>query len=348
LLSLDRHAPFPQSPDGWMGQEKPACCKAGPEERAMSEKTIVGIDISKKRLDVAVLPANEQWAVANGEPEREELAARLKMHKPGLVVVEATGGLEMPVVAILAAAELPVVVANPRQVRDFAKAKGRLAKTDKIDARLLAEFGHAIEPEVRPLKDAEAQELDALITRRRQLVEMLVQEKNRLSGAPRRLQRDIKEHIEELQRRLARLNVDIGNAVKSHPLWREQDSLLRSVPGVGTVLSTTVLAELQEIGKLDRRKIAALIGVAPFNRDSGMMRGRRSIWGGRAQVRTVLYMATFSAIRFNPVLRAFFDRLRAAGKPYKVALTASMRKLLTILNAMVRDRRPWSPEPQAT
>jgi transposase len=314
----------------------------------MGEKIIVGIDISKKRLDVAVLPANEQWAVTNAEAEREELAARLKVLEPRLVVVEATGGLEMPIVALLADAGLPVVVTNPRQVRDFAKAKGRLAKTDKIDARLLAEFGQGIEPEVRPLKDAEAQELTALITRRRQLVEMLVQEKNRLSGAPRRLQRDIKEHIEELKRRLARLNVDISNAVKSSPLWREQDSLLRSVPGVGVLLSATLLAELREVGKLDRRKIAALVGVAPFNRDSGMMRGRRAIWGGRAQVRAVLYMATFSAIRFNPVLRAFFQRLRAAGKPYKVALTASMRKLLVILNAMVRDKRPWCPQPQTT
>jgi transposase len=314
----------------------------------MGEKIIVGIDISKKRLDVAVLPANEQWAVTNAEAEREELAARLKVLEPRLVVVEATGGLEMPIVALLADAGLPVVVTNPRQVRDFAKAKGRLAKTDKIDARLLAEFGQGIEPEVRPLKDAEAQELAALITRRRQLVEMLVQEKNRLALAPRRLQRDIKEHIEELKRRLARLNVDISNAVKSSPLWREQDSLLRSVPGVGVLLSATLLAELREVGKLDRRKIAALVGVAPFNRDSGMMRGRRAIWGGRAQVRAVLYMATFSAIRFNPVLRAFFQRLRAAGKPYKVALTASMRKLLVILNAMVRDKRPWCPQPQTT
>lgn len=312
----------------------------------MSEKTIIGIDISKKRLDVAILPANEQWAVRNGEPEREELAARLRAHGPRLVVVEATGGLEVPVVAVLAAAGLPVVVVNPRNVRAFAQAKGTLAKTDKLDSNILAQFGQSIEPELRPLKDAETQELDALITRRRQLVDMVVQEKNRLSGAPRRVQRDIKEHIEELQRWLARLNVDIGDAVKSHPLWKEQDSLLRSTPGVGIVLSTTVLAELQEIGKLDRRKIAALVGVAPFNRDSGMMRGRRRIWGGRAQVRTVLYMATLSAIRFNPVVRAFFDRLRAAGKPWKVALTASMRKLLTILNAMVRDGRRWSPGPQ--
>jgi len=303
----------------------------------------VGIDVAKATLDVAVAPTAERWTLAYTEREVAGLVRRLTGLHPALVVLEATGGLEGPLVGALATAGLPVVVVNPRQVRDFAKATGTLAKTDALDAAVLAHFAAAVRPTPRPLPDAATQTLAALVTRRRQLVEMLTAERNRLGSAPRVLRAEIQAHLTWLQRRLARLDTDLGQAIRTSPVWRVQDDLLRSVPGVGPVLSATLLASLPELGTLNRKAIAALVGVAPLNRDSGTLRGRRRVWGGRAAVRAVLYMGTLVAVRHNPVLRAFYQRLRAVGKLPKVALTACMRKLLTILNAMLKHQTPWSP-----
>ena len=303
----------------------------------------VGIDVAKATLDVAVAPTAERWTLAYTEREVAGLVRRLTGLHPALVVLEATGGLEGPLVGALATAGLPVVVVNPRQVRDFAKATGTLAKTDALDAAVLAHFAAAVRPTPRPLPDAATQTLAALVTRRRQLVEMLTAERNRLGSAPRVLRAEIQAHLTWLQRRLARLDTDLGQAIRTSPVWRVQDDLLRSVPGVGPVLSATLLASLPELGTLNRKAIAALVGVAPLNRDSGTLRGRRRVWGGRAAVRAVLYMGTLVAVRHNPVLRAFYQRLRAVGKLPKVALTACMRKLLTILNAMLNHQTPWSP-----
>jgi transposase len=258
-----------------------------------------------------------------------------------LVVLEATGGIELPLVGALAAAGLPVVVVNPRQVREFARATGRLAKTDAIDAQVLARFAEAVQPALRPLPDAATQQLSSLVTRRRQVIEMLTAEKNRLRTTAPAVRDHVKEHILWLERSLSDLDRELEQAIHSSDIWRAQDDLLQSAPGVGQVLSTTLLAELPELGTLNRKEIAALVGVAPLNRDSGTLRGRRTVWGGRSQVRAVLYMAALVATRFNPVIRAFYQRLQAAGKPKKVALTACMRKLLTILNAMMRHQIPW-------
>ena len=303
----------------------------------------VGIDVAKASLDVAVHPTTERWTLAYTEREVAGLVTRLTGLHPALVVLEATGGLEGPLVGALAAAGLPVVVVNPRQVRDFAKATGLLAKTDALDAAVLAHFAAAVRPTPRALPDAATQALAALVTRRRQLVAMLTAERNRLSSAPRALRAEIQAHITWLQRRLGRLDEDLHQAIRTSPAWRAQDDLLQSVPGVGPVLARTLLASLPELGHLDRKAIAALVGVAPLNRDSGTFRGRRRVWGGRAAVRAVLYMGTLVAVRHNPVLRAFYQRLRAAGKLPKVALTACMRKLLTILNAMLKQQTRWNP-----
>ena len=303
----------------------------------------VGIDVAKATLDVAVAPTAERWTLAYTEREMAGLVTRLTALAPALVVLEATGGLEGPLVGALAAAGLPVVVVNPRQVRDFAKATGLLAKTDALDAAVLAHFAATVRPTPRPLPDAATQTLAALVTRRRQLVEMLTAERNRLGSAPRTLRAEIQAHITWLKRRLARLDTDLGQAIRTSPAWHVQDDLLRSVPGVGPVLAATLLASLPELGTLNRKAIAALVGVAPLNRDSGTLRGRRRVWGGRAAVRAVLYMGTLVAVRHNPVLRAFYQRLRAVGKLPKVALTACMRKLLTILNAMLKHQQPWTP-----
>ncbi|MGH7363754.1 MAG: IS110 family transposase, partial [Candidatus Methylomirabilales bacterium] len=296
----------------------------------------VGIDVAKATLDVAVHPTAARWTAAHTERAVAALTTRLAALAPALVVLEATGGLERPLVGALAAAGLPVVVVNPRQIRDFAKATGTLAKTDALDAAVLAHFAAAVRPTPRPLPDAATQTLAALVTRRRQLVEMLTAERNRLGSASRPLRAEIQAHITWLKRRLARLDTDLGQAIRTSPAWRVQDDLLQSVPGVGPVLSRTLLASLPELGTLHRRAIAALVGVAPLNRDSGTCRGRRRVWGGRAAVRAVLYMGALVAVRHNPVLRAFYRRLRAVGKLPKVALTACMRKLLTILNAMLK------------
>lgn len=301
----------------------------------------VGIDVSKGLLDVAVLPEGESWSATNDEEGITQVVKRLKSLRPRLVVLEATGGMETALVGAAATARLPVVVVNPRQVRDFAKSVGALAKTDAIDARVLARFAEAVRPEVRPLKDKEASQFSALIARRRQLVEMLTAEKNRLGTAPEAIHPSIEEHIAWLEQRLEDINGKLKKAIKKSPVWRAKDQLLRTVPGVGSVFSATLVAGLPELGALNRKRIAALVGVAPFNRDSGKYRGRRCIWGGRGSIRAVLYMATLAATRFNPAIRAFYLRLCAAGKEKKIALTACMRKLLTILNAMVKTGTPW-------
>ena len=308
----------------------------------------VGIDVSKGLLDVAVLPEGEAWSATNDEEGITQVVKRLKSLRPRLVVLEATGGMETAFVGAAATARLPVVVVNPRQVRDFAKSVGALAKTDAIDARVLARFAEAVRPEVRPLKDKEASQLSALIARRRQLVEMLTSEKNRLGSAPEAIHPSLEEHIEWLEQRLTDINGKLRKAIKKSPVWRAKEQLLRTAPGVGAVLSATLVAGLPELGALNRKRIAALVGVAPFNRDSGKYRGKRCIWGGRGSIRAVLYMATLAATRFNPAIRAFYLRLCAAGKEKKVALTACMRKLLAILNAMVKAGTPWQPRCEQT
>jgi transposase len=305
--------------------------------------TFVGIDVSKTQLDMAVCPSGATESFPNEEPGIKTLVERLRAVKPMLIVLEATGGIERSAVRALVAAELPVTVANPRQVRDFAKATGQLAKTDVLDAQILARFAEAVRPALRPLPDEMTLELRALIARRRQIIEMLTAEKNRLSRAPRRVHKRIEAHIRWLQSEVERADEDIDQTIRQSPIWREQEDLLKSVPGIGPVVSRTMLAELPELGSLNRKQIAALVGVAPLNWDSGLMRGRRVIWGGRAHVRTALYMAALAASRRNPVIREFYSRLRAAGKKPNVALVACMRKLVVILNAMLKHRVPWRP-----
>lgn len=301
----------------------------------------MGIDVSKASLDVAVLPLAQDRSFTNDEVGVTELVAWAKMLKPDLIVLEATGGLQMLATGMLVAAGLPVAVVNPRQMRDFAKATGKLAKTDRIDARVIAQFGLAIQPEPRPLKDEATQELTALIARRRQIVDMLTAKKNRLGISHNRVRREIKRHIAWLEKRLSGVDGELALAIKDSPAWREKEEILTSVKGVGAVLSTTLLAGLPELGSLNRRQISALVGVCPFNRDSGKMRGKRIIFGGRADARAVLYMGALAAKRFNPVIKAFYEWLIKAGKLPKVALTACMRKLLTILNAMIKNKQKW-------
>ena len=311
----------------------------------MNSGVFVGIDLSKARLDVASCGASEQaWSVRHDAEGISRLGERLQALSPTLIVLEATGGLEVDVSSALASRGLPVVVINPRQVKDFGRALGRLAKTDQIDARLLAEFAQKIRPAVRPLPKEEQRELDALMMRRRQVVEMISAEKNRLqqTGAAA-IAQEIREHIAYLEQRLEKLGAELRARIEQSQTWRAKDILLRSVPGVGVVLSHTILAALPELGTLERRKIAALVGVAPFNRDSGKMRGRRVIWGGRSEVRHILYLAALSASRFNPVIRAFYEQLVARGKLKKVALVACMRKLLTMLNSILKHQQPWAP-----
>ncbi len=301
----------------------------------------VGIDVAKATLDVACRPSGDRWQVAHDPRGIEMLLQRLAPLRELLVVLEATGGYEQTVAAALATAGIAVVVANPRQVRDFARATGQLAKTDAIDAAVLALFAERVRPEPRPLPDEARQSLDALVTRRRQLIEMLLAEQNRLGLARRAVRRSLTDHIRWLERQLGGVDRDLDQAVRASPLWRAQDDLLQSVPGIGPITSRTLLAQLPELGRLSRKEIAALVGVAPLARDSGTLRGRRTIWGGRASVRAVLFMAAATATRWNPVIRTFYQRLRAAGKPAKVALTACMRKLLTIVNAIMRSQTPW-------
>lgn len=308
----------------------------------MDTGTYVGIDIAKARLDVAVRPSGAQWVSGSNPTSLDELVERLQALQPELIVLEATGGLEGPVVAALAAAGLPVAVVNPRQVRDFARAIGQLAKTDVLDAQVLAHFAQAIHPTPRPLPDAQAQELAGLLARRRQLIGMLTAERQRLDSALPQVRVQIQRHLAWLETELVDLERTLQNQVQASPVWRERENLLRSVPGIGPTTALTLLADLPELGQLDRKAIAALVGVAPLSCESGVWRGRRIIWGGRARVRCALYMATLVATRHNPRISVFYERLCAAGKPKKVALTACIHKLLTILNAMVRQGTVWS------
>ena len=302
----------------------------------------IGIDVSKDRLDVCRRPSGTAFAVARDGEGLAALIERLQGARPELIVLEATGGFEQVVAAGLAGAGLPVVVVNPRQIRDFARSMGRLAKTDRIDAEVIALFAERVRPELRPLPDAAARELDELVTRRRQVIEMMVAEGNRARRlASRRLKKRIDRHLEVLQKELTEIERELDDTIRRSPIWRETEDLLKSVPGIGNATARTLLAELPELGTLGRRQIAALAGVAPFNRDSGTFRGRRMIGGGRAGVRATLYMAALVASRHNPVIAAFYQRLLAAGKPKKTALVACMRKLLTILNAIIRHRTPW-------
>jgi transposase len=305
-----------------------------------TKEIYIGIDVSKDTLDVAISsPVTQQkgWRVTNDQQGIDSLSNQLIPLSPVLIVLEATGGYEAAVAASLAAASLPVTVVNPRHIRDFAKASGILAKTDVIDARIIALFAERMRPEVRPLKDQQLSELEALVTRRRQMVEMVTAEKNRLGNAPKEMAEEIGRHIKWLQKGINKLQKRIAELIKQSPTCRMKDHALREVKGVGPILSSTLLAELPELGKVNGKKIAALVGVAPFNRDSGKFKGKRCIWGGRGQVRSTLYMGTLSALKFNPVIKQFYERLLNAGKPFKVAITACMRKLLVILNAITRE-----------
>lgn len=309
---------------------------------AKKSKTFIGIDVSKHLLEVAVHESDYHFRCANKTSAFAELIAELVALRPARIVLEATGGLEIPVVAALHAAGLPVVVVNPRQVRDFAKALGQLAKTDSLDARVLAHFAAAIQPPLRPLKSADELELNALFGRRRQLVEMLTAEKNRSGNATTATVREeVEEHIEWLEERIKSLDEQLQAKLKSSSSWRLKDDILQSVPGIGPVVSLSMLAEVPELGKLNRQQISKLVGVAPLNRDSGKQRGTRHIYGGRTHVRSLLYMATLSATRCNPVIKEFYERLLAKHKLFKVAITACMRKLLVIINVMVRDNTSW-------
>ena len=320
--------------------------RAREEESLEAESPYVGIDVSKNQLDIAVRPAGDTWSMPNDVSGITEVVQGLAQLHPALVVLEATGGLQMPLAAALATAGLPLAMVNPRQVRDFARAIGRLAKTDRLDAQVLAHFAEAVRPTPYPLPDAQTQELTALLTRRHQVVEMLTAEKNRLRSARELVHRRVQDHICWLEQELADLDDDLERTLRKSPLWREKDNLLRSVPGIGRVVSITLLADLPELGTLSRHQIAALVGVAPLKRDSGRFRGKRMVWGGRARVRAALYMAALTASRYNPIIKAFYHRLCEAGKARKVALTACMRKLLIILNSMVKHRRTWTPDVQ--
>jgi transposase len=311
-------------------------------------ESYVGIDVSKARLDVAVRPSGEVWTFTNDEAGFATLVQRLEPIAPKLVIVEATGGYQAPLAAALSVARIPVAVVNPRQVRDFGRSTGQLAKTDVLDAEVIAHFGEAVKPEPRALPDAETLELQGIVARRRQLVEMITAESNRLATSVKPVQRDIEEHITWLRRRLKDIDDDLYTKLKKSPLWRVKEQLLRSAPGIGRVSTCALIAQVPELGRLSGRKISALVGVAPFNRDSGTLRGKRVVWGGRASVRHTLYMATLTAIRCSPSIRAFYERLIAAGKPYKVAHVACMRKLLVRLNAMMRDGTTWTETVQVS
>jgi len=306
--------------------------------------TTVGIDVSKQRLDVAVRPSGERFSMPNDDNGRLDLLKRLKKLRPERIVLEPTGGYETYVVQQLASAKLPVVVVNARQIRQFAQATGKLAKTDQIDADVIAHFGEAVKPEIRPLPDDAHRQLEALVSRRRQLVDMRAGEAKRRQTAPAVVHPNIDDVIAFLSKQIDDIDGDLHRLIRQTPAWREADDLLQSVPGVGPVLSATLTALVPELGKLNRKQIAALIGVAPLNNDSGTRVGKRTTWGGRAPVRAVLYMAASVARRFNRTIAAVYDRLVGRGKLPRVAIVACMRKLLVILNAISRDRKPWTPQ----
>lgn len=309
---------------------------------AASAPAAVGIDIAKYQLDVADTDTQQHWTVPNDPDGHAQLRQRLEKLKPKVIVLEATSGYERPVACELAAAGLPVVVVNPRQVRDFARAIGRLAKTDAIDALILAQFGAAVKPKIRPLPDEESEALRELIARRRQLVRMCTSESNRLQQArSAKVRKSIQRVLTLLEQQRKKIDDDLDKRIRQSPVWREKYDLLTGVPGIGPQTARTLLIELPELGRASRQQIAALVGVAPLNRDSGLMRGRRTTWGGRANVRSALYMATLVAVRHNPRLRVMYERLLERGKRKKVALIACMHKLLTIINAMIREGKPW-------
>ena len=302
----------------------------------------VGIDVSKSTLDVCIEPAVQTLHVNYTEAGIKQIVVRLQEIQPTLIVMEATGGLEVRIATELAGQGLPVAVINPRQARDFAKATGQLAKTDRVDAAILAAFARAIRPQIRPLKDADTRALDDLVSRRRQLIEMRVQEILRLdTAASKPLQKSLKRHIAWLDKRITEIDTDLNKRLKDSEVWQTKSNLLRNIPGIGPVTTLTMLAKCPELGQLNRRQIAALTGVAPLAKDSGKHSGKRFIWGGRADVRAVLYMATLSAIKHNDAIKAFAERLKKAGKPPKVVIVACMRKLLTIMNAMLKNNTPW-------
>jgi transposase len=315
---------------------------------AMNETIVekfAGIDVSKSTLDVCIEPLGQTLHVAYDEAGMRQIANRLKEVGPTLIVIEATGGLEVRIATELASVGLPVAVINPRQARDFAKATGQLAKTDQVDAAGLAAFAKAIRPQARPLKDADTRALDDMVSRRRQLIDIRVQETLRLgTAASKPLQKSLKQHIAWLDKRIAEVDNDLTKQLRESDVWRAKDDLLRSIPGVGNVTTRTMLGKCPELGTLNRREIAALTGVAPLANDSGKHRGKRFVWGGRADVRAVLYMAAVSAIRCNDTIKAFAERLRKAGKPPKVVIVACMRKLLTIMNSMLKNNAPWNPK----
>jgi len=315
---------------------------------AMNETIVekfVGIDVSKSTLDVCIEPAVQTLHVAYDEAGIKQIVVRLKEVNPTLIVMEATGGLEVRIATALAGKGLPVAVINPRQARDFAKATGQLAKTDQVDAAVLAAFAQAIRPQVRPLKDADTRALDDMVSRRRQLIDMRVQETLRLgTAASKPLEKSLNKHIAWLDKQIAKIDTDLTNRLRKSDIWRTKDDLLRGIPGVGPVTTLTMLAKCPELGKLNRREIAALIGVAPLANDSGKHRGKRFVWGGRADVRAVLYMAAVSAIKHNDSIKAFAERLRKTGKPPKVVIVACMRKLLTMMNSMLKNNTPWNPK----
>jgi len=306
------------------------------------ERVYVGIDIAKANLEIAVYASETRWQFSNDEEGISHTTELLKELSPNLVVMEATGGYETPLAYTLKAHGIAVAIINPREVRDFAKATGKLAKTDTLDAKVLAHFAAAIEPEPRPISDEESQELGAILARRRQISEMLTMEKNRLHTARKIVRARIKAHIAYLEKEMVKAETGLQNKIQESPIERAKYNLLRSVPGVGPILCTTLLIDLPELGTLNKKQVAALVGVAPLNRDSGTLRGKRTVWGGRATVRRTLYMATLVATRCNPVIKTFYVRLCAAGKAKKVALTACMRKLLVILNAMLQHGTPWA------
>jgi len=316
----------------------------------MTEATpiYVGIDVSQERLDVATTAPDKVWSVGYDDDGLKKVRTHLRRLKPERIIVEAGGKLERPLVAALAADGLPVVVVNPRQVRDFAKAVGILAKNDRLDARVLARFGQATKPELRLLADAARQALAEKVTRRRQLVEMIGMERHRTARTTLEVRRQIERHIRWLEEQLQKVDDDLQQRLQQSPHWQESNDLLQSVPGIGPTTAAVLIAQLPELGRLTHKQIAALVGVAPFCRDSGTLRGKRTVWGGRAAVRTALYMATLVAVRYNPRLRTFYQRLVTAGKAKKVALVAAMRKLLVILNAMLKHQTPWNQNLPAT
>jgi len=307
----------------------------------MKTKVFVGVDVSKDSLDVAIGLEKQILTFANDQKGVDALIEKLSRIGPELIVFESTGGYERLAASSFVEAGLPVVIVNPRQVRDFAKSAGILAKTDAIDARVIVRFAAAVKPDVRPLKDRQTLELTAMVTRRRQIIEMIVAENNRSKLANKRSKKDIKDHIRWLEKRLDKIESDIDKMIQISPIWRCKDNILRSVPGIGPITSASLICDLPELGVLSPKKIAMLAGLAPLNCDSGKFRGRRRIWGGRSSVRSGLYMATLAATRCNPAIKIFYQRLTAAGKCHKVAITACMRKLLIIANAMLRDQTLW-------